>query len=611
MLGENPLVSTQLRYNEYYHMQTTFDWLYKRSLQNKMSGIDLYKIITSENNILLAYRTIKSNAGSKTKGVDRLTINDYKMKNQLSFIQEIRQSLDFYKPQPVRRVEIPKQNGKTRPLGIPTMRDRLIQQMFKQVLEPICEAKFHKHSYGFRPNRSAHHAIARCNHLINRNQCQYVVDIDIQGFFDNVNHRKLIQQLYTIGIKDKRVLAIVAKMLKAPIFKLGTPRKGTPQGAILSPLLSNVVLNDLDWWISNQWETFKTKHEYAGPDQRYRGQKNTKLKEMFIVRYADDFKIFTKSYDWAQRIYHGVVGYLNTHLSLEISKEKSKITNLRKRSSEFLGFEVKAVPKKNKYVANTHVSKKKQRIIKEELKELIKKIQRHPIRLSVWKYNTYLLGVHNYYRYATHVNNDFSKISFALLYMTNNRLNKIGKYVIPRSPPASYAKQYKSKRKTFKIKNDYLYPISDIQWHLLSNFQPKVNSYTEEGRKFLHKQVGTDISKEIYKLLKYSTKETKASYTVEYCDNRISKYSMQKGTCAVIGEFIRAKEVHAHHVLPKSMGGTDEFENLVIVHEWIHILIHAKDKRTIERYLRVLKLNDKQLKKLNKLRKKCNLTEIY
>ncbi len=127
-------------------MQETFDWLYQRSLENRTKGINLYDIIISERNILLAYRIIKSNTGSKTAGVDNQTISDYKMKNKALFIREIRESLVDYKPSMVTRVEIPKPNGKTRPLGIPTMRDRLIQQMFKQVLEPICEAQFYKHS---------------------------------------------------------------------------------------------------------------------------------------------------------------------------------------------------------------------------------------------------------------------------------------------------------------------------------------------------------------------------------------------------------------------------------------------------------------------------------
>src|SRR5690625_1139192 len=120
-------------------MQETFDWLYERSNKQATKGVDLYKIIMSEENILLAYRIIKSNTGSKTSGVDNQTISDFKFQNKQKFVKDIRKTIENYQPQPVRRVNIPKSNGKTRPLGIPTMKDRLIQQMFKQVLEPICE----------------------------------------------------------------------------------------------------------------------------------------------------------------------------------------------------------------------------------------------------------------------------------------------------------------------------------------------------------------------------------------------------------------------------------------------------------------------------------------
>jgi len=210
-------------------MQDAFDELYARSKANA-TGVDLYNLITSTNNILLAYRNIKNNTGSKTKGTDGLTIEDYKIINEDIFINEIREALTDYLPQMVRREFIEKENGKLRPLGIPTMRDRLIQQMFKQVLEPIVEAKFHKHSYGFRPNRSTHHAMARCASLINIAKLHYVIDVDIESFFDRVNHTKLLSQLFTIGIKDRRVLTIISKMVKAPIEGEGIPTKGTPQG---------------------------------------------------------------------------------------------------------------------------------------------------------------------------------------------------------------------------------------------------------------------------------------------------------------------------------------------------------------------------------------------
>ncbi len=205
-----------IRNNEYYDTQAVFDDLYAKAKQNH-SFTNLLKIITSEQNILLAYRNIKKNKGSKTSGTNKNNIIDVGDKEPWRLVAYVRARLDNFTPHSVRRVEIEKYNGALRPLGIPTIEDRLIQQCIKQVLEPICEAQFYKHSYGFRPNRSTHHAIARTMFLTNRHNFQYVVDIDIKGFFDNVNHSKLLKQMWALGIRDKNLLCILSKMLKAEI----------------------------------------------------------------------------------------------------------------------------------------------------------------------------------------------------------------------------------------------------------------------------------------------------------------------------------------------------------------------------------------------------------
>lgn len=192
-----------LRNNEYYSMQNIFDKLHEQSCKNYKFR-NLMQYISNEENILLAYRNIKKNTGSTTVGTDNLDITHYKEWDKDKFVNYFQDKLANYNPKSVRRVEIPKPNGKTRPLGIPCMDDRIIQQCIKQVLEPICEAKFHKHSYGFRPNRSTNHAIARCMYLMNKAQLHYVVDIDIKGFFDNVNHAKLKKQIWNFGIQDKK-----------------------------------------------------------------------------------------------------------------------------------------------------------------------------------------------------------------------------------------------------------------------------------------------------------------------------------------------------------------------------------------------------------------------
>ena len=223
-------------------------------------------LISSENNIKLAYRTIKGNKGSHTPGVDKRTIKNLASMSEEKFVRLIQKQFSWYKPRPVRRVEIPKPNGKTRPLGIPTIIDRIVQQCILQVLEPICEAKFSEHSNDFRPNRSTETAIAECCRLMQVQHLYYAVDIDIQGFFDNVHHGKLIRQMWEMGIRDKKLLCIIKQMLKAPVVlpdgKKLYPTKGTPQGGILSPLLSNIVLNELDWWVSSQWENMPTHYDY-------------------------------------------------------------------------------------------------------------------------------------------------------------------------------------------------------------------------------------------------------------------------------------------------------------------------------------------------------------
>ena len=588
-------------------MQSTFDWLFKKSSEGRTKGIDLYEIITSKQNILLAYRMIKSNKGSRTAGTDELTIDNFKFINAEKFVEYIREELSSYKPQVVKRVEIPKPNGKTRPLGIPTMRDRLIQQMFKQVLEPICEAKFYKHSYGFRPNRSTEHAIARCNLLAHQCHCHYVIDIDIKGFFDNVNHTKLLKQLFTIGVTDKRVLAIISKMLKAPVDKLGIQHKGCPQGGILSPLLSNVVLNSLDWWIANQWETFESNYQYSNVGKLHRALKTTKLKEMHIVRYCDDFKVYTNNPRNAIKIFHAVRGYISNELKLEISTEKSRITNLRKRYSEFLGFELKVLKHRRKYKTVSRVSRNSIKRLKKEVKNRIKIIQKNPIIPNINKYNSFVRGIQNYYCKATLINKDFAEIYYSCLPAMYNRLFSFGKYERPRSPPLAYRKLYNTTQKTFTVKGMYLYPICQIEWKKLSYFKPEINNYTPSGRLSLVKMQKATIQTEIIKM---SHSELK-NLNIEYSDNRLSKYSMQRGKCAVTKQFLTADVVHCHHMVPKEHGGNDSFDNLIIVHEWVHTLIHATRRETIRTYLNLLKLNAKALEKLNKLRKNCNLTEIH
>lgn len=587
-----------LRNNEYYDMQKIFDELYEKSLNCKKFD-NLLSLILNEQNILLAYRNIKKNKGSKTKGTNENTIIEIGENNPRKLVQYVVGRLNNYEPQSVRRVEILKENGKTRPLGIPTIEDRLIQQCIKQIIEPICEARFYNHSYGFRPNRSTHHAIARAMTLANIGKLHHVVDVDIMGFFDNVDHSKLLKQLWSIGIQDKNLLCIISKLLKAEIEDVGIPTKGTPQGGILSPLLSNIVLNELDWWISSQWEIFKTKHQYTQLNKYIALKRASNLKEMYIVRYADDFKIFCRNHNTAQKVFIAMKQWLKERLNLEISPEKSMVVNLRKNYSNFLGFKLKVQKKSQKHVVKSHISDKATKNIIKEIRAKIKTMQKHPNVNSVNRYNATILGMHNYYKVATHVNIDFHKVYFLVSKSFNNRLYRI------RSDTGVITKAYEKFYGKYNYKKWYiagliLFPIAGIKTSNAMNFKQEICNYTEEGRKIIH-----DNLREInHKILHYIMENPVQGQTTEYNDNRISLYVAQNGKCSVTGEILEIGNMECHHKKPKELGGKDEYKNLTFVLKDVYKLIHAVEIKIIEKYKIILNLDKKSLERLNKLREK-------
>ncbi|WP_457770712.1 group II intron reverse transcriptase/maturase [Priestia aryabhattai] len=584
-----------LRNNEYYTMQDVFDRLYERSCKN-FKFRNLMQYIFNENNILLAFRNIKKNKGSTTVGTDNVDISHYMKMETDELVSYFKHELTNYVPRSVKRVVIPKANGKTRPLGIPCMKDRIIQQCIKQVLEPICEAKFHQHSYGFRPNRSTNHAIARCMKLMNKGQLHYVVDIDIKGFFDNVHHAKLKKQLWNMGIQDKNLISIIGKILKSEIEGQGIPTKGVPQGGIISPLLSNVVLNELDWWISSQWETYDTKHKYSCL-HKYRAMKSTNLKEIWLVRYADDFKIFCRDYKIAQRIYKATKQWLKERLDLDISQEKSKITNVRKKGTEFLGFVLKVKKKRNKYVCQSNMCDKAKQHTINKIKSQIKVIQKNCSRMEVSKLNSIILGSHNYYRCATNVNLDFCEINFLVLKTLKNRL----KNHITDEPKLSetYKRLYGNYNgKIRTVQGITLFPIYGCRTKPPMCFSQDINNYTVGGRLILHKKLGG-----YNHLIEHLLKSNFKNQSMELTDNKISLIAGQRGKCYITNNNLKIGYMECHHKKPKSQGGTDEYKNLVWLCYEAHKLVHSTEQETIDKYLKQLNLDKKGLKRIDSLRR--------
>jgi len=272
--------------------------------------VKMLEKILSRDNMNRAYLKVKRNKGAG--GVDKMEIDEL-LEHLKTHREELLTSLlkGSYKPYPVKRVEIPKENGKTRKLGIPTLTDRVIQQAILQVLSPIYEEQFSDTSYGFRPNRGCHDALRKCQEYANEGYW-YVIDMDLEKFFDTVNKSMLIEIL-SRTIKDNRVISLIQKFLNAGIMDKGMfikSEEGVPQGGPISPLLANVMLNELDQKLE-EWG--------------YR-----------FVRYADDLMIFTKSKRAAERQYKRVSKFIEGKLKLKINKEKTRISKLNE--VKYLGY---------------------------------------------------------------------------------------------------------------------------------------------------------------------------------------------------------------------------------------------------------------------------------
>ena len=611
----------KLRYAEYYNNQEQYDNLYQKSLDGE-TFTKLMKIITSEKNIALAYRNIKKNSGSKTPGSDGKTIKDIEKFETEQVIKRVRNMLNNYHPRTVRRKDIPKPNGTTRPLGIPCIWDRLVQQCILQVLEPICEAKFFQGSYGFRPLKSAENAMNDVYRYINRSHLYYMVEIDIKSFFDNVNHTKLIKQMWSLGIQDKQLICIIKKILKAniqmPNGEIITPSKGTPQGGIISPLLANIVLNEFDWHMESQWSENPLVYKWKGghapngtlsKGSAFREMRKTNLKELHTIRYADDIRILCSNKLDAEKVKDHAIKWLGQRLKLEISKEKTRVVNLNKQYGEFLGIKIRTKRKGNKRVVVSHMCDKAIRKVKTSLKEQIIVLEhsgsKAKFEIELAKYNSIVRGVHNYYSMATNITEDCQEIHNSIYKSLYNRLHP----EIGRSIPKTYAdyKNYKNCRRFAIVQGRYMLPISYCSYRQTLGSKKNACIYTKEGRKTKH----DDLTFNNKYFLSELSENPITNRSIEYNDNRLSLFSAQRGKCAITGyEFLAIEEVHCHHKTPRKNGGKDNYQNLILVLPDVHKLIHAKREQTILKYLKILDLNNEQLEKVNKLRIKAELPMI-
>ncbi len=391
----------------------------------------LYCHICKEEVLRESYRLAKANDGAS--GIDGKSFEDIEAEGLEGFLEGIRQELlnRTYRSLPNKRVEIPKGNGKTRTLGIPTVRDRVVQGALKLILEPIYEADFKDCSYGYRPKRHAHQAIDRVTrgilHGLNR-----VVDVDLSGYFDNIRHHILLEKIGR-RVQDNEIMHLIKLILKA------NGKKGVPQGGIISPLLSNLYLNEVDGMMERAREVTRRKGYY----------------NLDFIRSADDMVILVHGHPKENWLLQKVQKRLKEELDklqVKMNKEKTKVVNLKEGSCfSFLGFDIRL--NKNRkgktYVSKTPRKKKRQEIGK-KIKATLKANWNKPLKEVIQAVNLVIRGWVNYFRIGNS-NSTFSKVR-------NYIEMKVRKFVMRRKKLKGFGWKVWSREEIYKkwgLYNDY------------------------------------------------------------------------------------------------------------------------------------------------------------
>ena len=326
---------------------------------------NLYSLIHWDYWVQCAAEAVLARPGSSTAGIDGTTRDEFK-KNYEQEIQSLVESLKkkSYQPQPVRRVYIPKSNGKKRPLGIPVLKDRIVQEALRAILDPIYETDFQPYSFGFRKGRCTMDAIAVIMSLTGSIQkYYYVIEGDIKSYFDTIHHRKLLSILKQ-RIADKDLLDLIWKFLKAGVMEDGLCARtetGVPQGGVISPLLANVYLNEFDKWAETKWNVSANEKR----NRRYAGRGNYRL-----IRYADDFVVLSNDgIAGVKQAKQEIRDFLKTKLNLDLSEEKTLLTHIND-GFDFLGFHIQRARPEGRWVVHLRPAEKSKERVKKKLKDL-------------------------------------------------------------------------------------------------------------------------------------------------------------------------------------------------------------------------------------------------
>jgi len=516
---------------------------------------DLYNLLYQEDWLKAAHARVRQNAGSRTAGCDGVNMRSFE-DNLEGNLLRLREDLKRgrFEPQPVRRTYIRevKAGGriKMRPLGIPALRDRIVQEALRMVLEPIWEADFSRHSYGFRPNRSTKDAVAYLgSRLTTRKSTGYgwIVEGDIQSFFDTIDHRKLMQ-LVKNRITDKKILSLIWKFLRAGIMEQGNlrhPLIGTPQGGIVSPLLANIYLHEMD--------TYMERYTALGEVERSKRKRQGRANFLY-ARYADDFVVLCDGRkEQAEILRQELYEYLEQELKLALSMEKTQVTHVSE-GFEFLGYRIdRNIAGSGKWAPRIRIPAKAVEKVRGNIRAAVSPdTHKDSVRTKILGLNRIIGGWCRYYQMSSSPSSYFNKLDYETFWLMAHWLGRKYQMSIPRVMPR-YRKgnTFGTSRVTLERASDY-----KAKRHRLRTI---ANPYTSQDAIMLRENL--DGLAEAWR----GAEEQKG-----HRDRKEVVYQRDEGICGICGNVAAWVEADLDHRIPrhqfKPPESGDTMDNVWIVH---------------------------------------------